>query len=38
MKLNDIAELEEKETLKAINRDNQSRYLTVTALWQRATM
>ena len=30
VKLNDIAELEEKETLKAINRDNQSRYLTVT--------
>ncbi|MGC2873485.1 efflux RND transporter permease subunit [Ihubacter sp. mB4P-1] len=30
VKLSDIAELEEKETLKAINRDNQSRYLTVT--------
>lgn len=30
VKLNDIADLEEKETLKSINRDNQSRYLTVT--------
>lgn len=30
VKLNDIAKLEEKETLKSINRDNQSRYLTVT--------
>ena len=30
IKLNDIARLEEKETLKSINRDNQSRYLNVT--------
>lgn len=30
VKLNDIADLEEKETLKSISRDNQSRYLTVT--------
>lgn len=29
IKLNDIATLEETETLKAINHDNQSRYLTV---------
>lgn len=29
VKLNDVAELEEKETLQAIRRDNQSRYLTV---------
>ncbi|MGN0658153.1 MAG: efflux RND transporter permease subunit [Emergencia sp.] len=31
VKLNDIADLEEKETLKSISRDNQSRYLTVSA-------
>lgn len=30
IKLNDIAKLEEKETLKSIGRDNQSRYLNVT--------
>lgn len=30
IKLNDIAKLEEKETLKSINRDDQSRYLSVT--------
>lgn len=30
VKLNSIAKLEEKETLKSIGRDNQSRYLNVT--------
>ncbi|MGF6376363.1 multidrug efflux pump subunit AcrB [Clostridiales Family XIII bacterium PM5-7] len=29
IKVNDIAKLEEKETLKSIGRENQSRYLTV---------
>ena len=32
VKLNDIATLEEKETLKAINRSDQKRYLTVTGV------
>ncbi len=32
VKLNDIAELEERETLKAINRSDQKRYLTVTGI------
>ena len=32
VKLNDIAVLEEKESLKSINRDNQNRYLTVTGV------
>lgn len=34
VKLSDIADLTEKETLKAINRDNQSRFLTVSASLQ----
>lgn len=32
VELSDIADLEEKETLKAINRDNQRRYLTVSGV------
>ena len=34
VKLSDIADLTEKETLKSINRDNQSRFLTVSASLQ----